>query len=348
MVAPGRDRCEGFHRRAAPLLPRTVVDVVRDAARRERHAGVGRERGRKPAVVDTAIRPFRMAGAVVRRRPQLGVRWAPPGERGDLRRLGGRCGSGIRRPRVRCVSHVGRERLHLGDAERLAQAVGKHSGLEFRIGVERAVAPTARRPVIDEPRAEVEAVVEGIDVIDAALRAEHLILLARAAENRDLCHADIGPVLRRVGSSRCHEAVFPRLLEIHFHGSVSFLDERENPPVNRPRAVVARERGTRRVDHARWKMPAGTLVVVDREHELADVALATGPSGRLAGALHGRQEHADERADDRDHDQQFHERERSCMDGWTDRITQKTYGAHRAGDGLHMPCQTADRGMTKA
>jgi hypothetical protein len=51
------------------------------------------------------------------------------------------------------------------------------------------------------------------------------------------------------------------------------------------------------------------VVVVQRDADLVEVVAALRRARRLTGALHGRQEQADERADDRDHGEQFDERE---------------------------------------
>jgi hypothetical protein len=46
-------------------------------------------------------------------------------------------------------------------------------------------------------------------------------------------------------------------------------------------------------------------MIVEPDAHLAEIVLALGAPGRLAGRLHGRQEQADEYADDRHHHEQF-------------------------------------------
>jgi hypothetical protein len=52
------------------------------------------------------------------------------------------------------------------------------------------------------------------------------------------------------------------------------------------------------------------LVAEGRQPDLLEIVLALRPAGGLPGALHGRQQEADERRDDRDHDQKLDQGER--------------------------------------
>ena len=219
------------------------------------------------------------------------------------------------------VAHVGGEGLHLGDAQRLAQAVGERAGLESRVGVERAVAAGAGGGVVDEPRPEVEAVGERRGEGRTVLRAQDVVLLARADREGEPHRGDAGGA---VGG------LVPGLLQIDLRRGRPLLEVGKDAPHDAPRAVVGLEGGPGHVDHAGGEVAPCGLVVVHRQRELADVVLAGHPPARLARRLHRRQEQADEGTDDGDDDEQLDERERGrgtrgrleahegwvCGEGW--------------------------------
>ena len=259
--------------------------------------------------MDAAVGPFGVAGVVVCGCAKLRVASRHAGGqpddsssigRGRLRRVAA--------ARITRVADVGSEGFHLRDAERLAQAVGEFRRSEIGVGVEGPVAPLTGRRVVDEPGAKVESVCVGEDVRDlratTGLGAEDEIRFARAEERADAGVLYRPPVLGEIDRA---EAVVPGLLEVHLHSRGALLKIGKDAAMDRPRAVVAREGGARRMEHARRKGALGRLVVVRCQRELTDIVATGTPPRRLAGALHRRQEQADERADDGDHDEQLDE-----------------------------------------
>ena len=147
MVTARSDRCIGWRSPSSikSLLPRIVIDVEFDSADYDEHFRIGSERRGESCVVDSSIRPFRVA--------RISKRCAYGGNT-RYRRCGVRNGCVARTAVaiVRCPS------LNIRGEQRTAGSIGNFSHSKKAVWEKQPVATLPRHRIKDKPWTIVEPI----------------------------------------------------------------------------------------------------------------------------------------------------------------------------------------------